>query len=639
MRVLQRFFQKTFAMLLVLLYNKDNLGGFPMQIRKRRGDLVMVIITAVFFVLAAALFYLIPTLDQAVAASPIGIGPYNPVKLFLEGLKAFGTFNFASTKYLVIFLVGVVLLLLMIFWLIAIIAKKAPKKLILWFIALIMIAVSAIMVSGLALANCRADLALQGIAVAGYYNEDGNFVAKAEVLQQDLWSDLMNKYTNYVVDVAKYVKDYKGDEIYGNVVQNLFFLTYIVFIAIAFVGVFGIVTPLVGAIGLLKKQRSVSVEEEDAALAQAESEEEAKRRASRENLVSYVEYEAGKEARDREYEELCRAHGIALEKDKYYSNLTKELSVFSGENDEDLYYKQLAKQLGILNGTSEEDAYYKQVVRELGILNGSLSEDEAYYRALSKELPALQTQDEPVETAQEYRARLLRELPVLKVQKIGEQKESYEHYVARLSKELPILERPVVKEEKKETEEEYIARLSKELPVLAKPEVEKKETEEEYFARVSKELPALKKAVEVPVEKKETEEEYIARLSKELPVLNREAAVAELKEEPKEESEEEYRARLMKELQLFRLIDASREVELSKYYRNVISELDSRSKKDPDFDEAIKALKRRIAEEQDVDAAVENLKRKNREDKAYYERMVKQLGLLNKHSSKDEDDE
>jgi len=638
-----------------------------MQIRKRRGDLAMVIVTAAFFVLAAALFYLIPTLDQAVAASPIGIGPYNPVKLFLEGLKAFGTFNFASTKYLVIFLVGVVVVLLLIFWLIAIIVKKAPKKLILWAITLVMVAVSAIMVSGLALANCRADLALEGLAVIGYYDGDGNFISEKTVITQDLWSDLLNKYTPYVVDVAKYVKGYKGDELYANVVQNVFFLTYVVFAAIAFVGVFGIVTPLVGAIGLFKKPRVVSTEE-DAAVEQAESEEEARRRASRENLVSYVEYEAGKEARDKEYEELCRAHGIALEKDKYYSSLTKELAVFSGEaQDEDLYYKQLAKQLGILNGSSEEDAYYKEVVKELGILNGSLSEDEAYYRALSKELPALQTQDEPVETAQEYRARLLKELPVLKVQKIGEQKESYEHYVARLSKELPILERPVVKEEKKETEEEYIARLSKELPalkkeakvpvekkeseeeyiarlskelpVLAKPEVEKKESDEEYFARVSKELPALKKEVEVPVEKKESEEEYIARLSKELPVLNREAALAEAKEEPKEESEEEYRARLMKELQLFRLIDASREVELSKYYRNVISELDSRSKKDPDFDEAIKALKRRIAEEQDVEEAVENLKRKNKEDKAYYERMVKQLGLLNKHSSEDEDDE
>ena len=636
-----------------------------MQIRKRRGDLVMVIITAVFFVLAAALFYLIPTLDQAVAASPIGIGPYNPVKLFLEGLKAFGTFNFASRKYLIIFLVGVVLVLLLIFWLIAIIVKKAPKKLILWAITLVMVAVSAIMVSGLALANCRADLALEGLAVIGYYDGDGNFIAEKTVITQDLWSDLLNKYTPYVVDVARYVKGYKGDELYANVVQNVFFLTYVVFIAIAFVAVFGVVTPLVGAIGLFKKPRVVSTEE-DAAVEQAESEEEARRRASRENLVSYVEYEAGKEARDKEYEELCRAHGIALEKDNYYSNLTKELAVFSGEvEDEDLYYKQLAKQLGILNGTSEEDAYYKEVVKELGILNGSLSEDEAYYRALSRELPVLQTQDEPVETSAEYRARLTKELPVLKVQKIGEQKESYEHYVARLSKELPILVKPApekketeeeyiarlskelpalkkkveVPVEKKETEEEYIARLSKELPVLTKPEEPKKETDEEYFARVSKELPALKKEVEVPVEKKESEEEYIARLSKELPVLNREAALAEAKEEPKEESEEEYRARLMKELQLFRLIDASREVELSKYYRSVISELDSRSKKDPDFDEAIKALKRRIAEEQDVEEAVENLKRKNKEDKAYYERMVKQLGLLNKHSSKDEDDE
>lgn len=610
-----------------------------MQIRKRRGDLAMVIVTAVFFVLAAALFFLIPTLDQAVAASPIGIGPYNPVKLFLEGLKAFGTFNFASKKYLIIFLVGVVLVLLLIFWLIAIIVKKAPKKLILWAITLVMVAVTAIMVSGLALANCRADLALEGLAVIGYYDGDGNFIAEKTVITQDLWSDLLNKYTPYVVDVAKYVKGYTGDELYANVVQNVFFLTYVVFIAIAFVGVFGIVTPLVGAIGLFKKPRVVSTEE-DAAVEQAESEEEARRRANRENLVSYVEYEAGKEARDKEYEELCRAHGIALEKDKYYSNLTKELAVFSGEaQDEDLYYKQLAKQLGILNGSSEEDAYYKEVVKELGILNGSLSEDDEYYRALSRALPVLQVQDEPVETEEEYRARLTKELPVLKVQKIGEQKESYEHYVARLSKELPILVRPVKKEEKKETEEEYIARLSKELPVLAKPEVEKKESDEEYFARVSKELPALKKEVEVPVEKKESEEEYIARLSKELPVLNREAALAEAKEEPKEESEEEYRARLMKELQLFRLIDASREVELSKYYRSVISELDSRSKKDPDFDEAIKALKRRIAEEQDVEEAVENLKRKNKEDKAYYERMVKQLGLLNKHSSKDEDDE
>ncbi len=550
------FCKIVFVFFFLLLYNKDNLGGFPMQIRKRRGDLAMVIVTAVFFVLAAALFYLIPTLDQAIAASPIGIGPYNPAKLFLEGLKAFGTFEFASKKYLIIFLVGVILVLLLIFWLIAIIVKKAPKKLILWAITLVMVAVSAIMVSGLALANCRADLALEGLAVIGYYDGDGNFIAEKTVITQDLWSDLLNKYTPYVVDVAKYVKGYTGDEIYANVIQNVFFLTYVVFIAIAFVGVFGIVTPLVGAIGLFKKPRVVSIEE-DAVVEQAESEEEARRRANRENLVSYVEYEAGKEARDKEYEELCRANGIALEKDKYYSNLTKELAVFSGEvGDEDLYYKQLAKQLGILNGSSEEDAYYKEVVKELGILNGSLSEDDAYYRALSRALPVLQVQDEPVETEEEYRARLTKELPVLKVQKIGEQKESYEHYVARLSKELP---------------------------VLTKPEVE------------------------VPVEKKE--------------------------------SEEEYRARLMKELQLFRLIDASREVELSKYYRNVISELDSRSKKDPDFDEAIKALKRRIAEEQDVEEAVENLKRKNKEDKAYYERMVKQLGLLNKHSSKDEDDE
>ena len=101
-----------------------------MRKSKKRVELILTIITAVFFIAATVLFFLIPTLDNAFDPHPAGLAPYNPLDLFVAGIMALVSFNFASTKYILIFGVGALIVVLLLVWLIFIIAKKKPVKLV-----------------------------------------------------------------------------------------------------------------------------------------------------------------------------------------------------------------------------------------------------------------------------------------------------------------------------------------------------------------------------------------------------------------------------------------------------------------------------------------------------------------------------
>ena len=125
-----------------------------MRKRSRRAGLVLTIVTAVFFVLAASLFFLLPTIDEMIGRSPVGF-TYNPAKLFVEGAKTLVSFNFASKIYLIIFISGCIVAALLLLWLVAIIVKKKPIKLITWFVFTLMCAACGIMAFGYSLAAAR----------------------------------------------------------------------------------------------------------------------------------------------------------------------------------------------------------------------------------------------------------------------------------------------------------------------------------------------------------------------------------------------------------------------------------------------------------------------------------------------------
>ena len=122
--------------------------------KSKRVDLGLTITTAVFFVIAASLFFLLPTIDNAIAVNPSGIG-YDPINLYINGYYSLLTLNFASRYYMVIFGTGCVIAVALIIWLILIIVKKQPKKLIFFFIIAAMAFASACLVSGYVLTPCR----------------------------------------------------------------------------------------------------------------------------------------------------------------------------------------------------------------------------------------------------------------------------------------------------------------------------------------------------------------------------------------------------------------------------------------------------------------------------------------------------
>ena len=324
--------------------------------KSRKTDLVFTIITGVFFVAMAVLFFMLPTIDNMVLENPLGPA-YAPLDLFVAGAKDLVSFNFASKKYLLVFGVGSVVGLLLIFWLIAIIVKKKPIKLIYWGIFFIMAAATGIIVTAYTISVCRVVTLDSG-----------------RELKQIIVMDLLNQYAD--------LRDTSGN-------APFIFYTFMgQILGIAVLGVagliaiFAVLAPFIVGLQLLIRKPYVAKEKPAAQPVEDDkAEKEALAKAQREaQFIAYVEYKAGKPVREKEYEELCRANGIALP---------------SEEEDDEEYYRYTAAQLGCLHEQPvEEDsdeAYYRDTAAQLGCLHGQpepevVDEDKEYYEQTAKDL-------------------------------------------------------------------------------------------------------------------------------------------------------------------------------------------------------------------------------------------------------------
>ena len=513
-----------------------------MQKIKVHVDIILTIILGFFFVLAYALFFALPFIDAAIVPSPVdGMLPYNPFLQFVAGALALVSFNFASLKYLIIFIVGVVVFIALIVWLVAIIVGKKPRKIWLWGIVAHVAILTAILISAFSLPICR-EVFVEG---------------EAEPLAQYLYLDLFSEYDWYVLDAAHYEAEglwladvaelFANEEgvvavpafVFNVVITRIFAI--VGFVSIGVVGVLAIFLPIFSSVFLFLSKRSAeSLEEtEEERLAREKAEEE--RRIRRERYVSYVEYEAGKSSRDKEYIELCRANGLPIpadlkeaEENAYYAGLSNSLPVFTGEYMEDprdAYYRELKKTLPVFTGEYIEDpneVYYNELKRSLPIFTGEIIEDprEAYYADLSKNLPVLN--GEPIEDPDAiYYESLKKELPALQLDKM----ETKDEYFARISKELPIVKDRQEGIFRGESEEEYIARLSKELPVLQQEQeihIGKGESQREYNSRLEKELALFHKDREAEINEQimnlrrseANKKAYYQKMKESLPCLN-----------------------------------------------------------------------------------------------------------------------
>ena len=381
-----------------------------MRNRKRHADLAWTIVTAVFFVAAGALFFTLPMIDTAIGVGPAG-APYDPIALWVEGWDNLISFNFASRQYLIIFSFGCVIAALLLFWLIAIIVKKRPAKLVLWFILAIMCSGAGFVAMGYTLGVCRTVTLVNGAQ-----------------LKQHVIQDILGIYGVYRLKSAPDAAPY----VFNN------FLTWILAIAevglVALLGLFAFVTGLVAPISLLKKERVRAVKEEPV---EEKVDEEALAKAQRDaELISYVEYKAGIEAREKEYRELCKANGIALPEEeqadadeRYYRETVASLGIFHEQpveepveevpavDPDEEYYDRLSKELMVfkLAKASQDvrlEKYYRDTIAELEMFNPkddaktneavsnlrrSAAQKRAYYQKLIDELPCLQYQKDPVE--------------------------------------------------------------------------------------------------------------------------------------------------------------------------------------------------------------------------------------------------
>ena len=549
-RDLQRFFksknQIVLCILNLLYYNKDNLGGFPMQKIKVHVDIILTIILGFFFVLAAALFFALPFIDAAVVPSAVdGMLPYNPWLQFAAGAVALVSFNFASLKYLIIMISGVVIGIALIVWLVAIIVGKKPRKLFLWGILAHLAILIAILISAYSLPVCR-EVFVEG---------------EAEPLAQYIFLDCFGEYDGYILDAAHYEAEglwvAEFAELFVNedgVVEVPAFLmnggithifSIVGFVSIGVFALLALFIPIFSSVFLFLAKRPAVEETEEERLAREKAEEA--RRLRQERYLTYVEYEAGKSSRDKEYIELCRAHGLPIpadlkeaEENAYYAELSKDLPVLNGEPIEDpdeLYYSELKKSLPVFTGEvieNPDDAYYEDLKRRLPVFTGEVIEDprEAYYAELKRDLPVLN--GEPIEDKDElYYEELKKELVGLHPDKL----ESNADYIERLSKELPLLKNRGESVEKGESKEEYIARLSKELPVLQQEQeihIGKGESQREYNSRLEKELALFHQDREAEIEEQirnlrrseANKKAYYQKMKESLPCLN-ESAKAE----------------------------------------------------------------------------------------------------------------
>ena len=342
-----------------------------------------------------------------IGENPAGLVAYDPIALWVEGWDNLISFNFASKMYMLIFVTGCIVLALLLFWLIAIIVKKKFMRLIMWGLMTCMCAACGFIVMGYTLGVCRTVTLVNG-----------------RQLEQHVILDLLFQYGDLRLksnpDIAPYV--------FYNFLTMI--LGYAVFVLLFFVALFAIITSSIAASKTLRKEKPAKAKKEEPEQVEEveEVDEEAlAREKERQELIAYVEYKAGKESREKEYEELCRANGIALPEDEdeeYYKRLARELPCLNEPyvepqpepNPEDDYYDRLSKELAMfkLAKASQDrkiERYYREVIDDLSMFDGkdaklddaasnlkrSVAAKRAYYEKLANELGCLQYQKPPVE--------------------------------------------------------------------------------------------------------------------------------------------------------------------------------------------------------------------------------------------------
>ena len=361
---------------------------------KRRADLVLVIVTAALFVLAAALFYFLPTIDNAIAANPAGVA-YDPVAVIVEGFNILISFRFASRRYTLVFIVGCCLAAFFLFWLVTLIIKKKPLKLINWFVYLLFTFGCCLITLSMVLSTARTVELVNGVK-----------------LNQNIVDDLLDKYAVYRLksnpDVAPFLLYNFISLIAGWVVVGL----------VGVVTLLIVTAPIVSGIAMYKGDKYVKVEEEEAPEV---SPEELARQKREQELISYVEYKAGIESRNKEYEDICRANGIALPGDEVEE-----------EDDDEAYYRETAKNLPCLHEPFEEPA-------------PEVDEDEEYYKRLSEELMVFKLAKASQDvTLERYYQETIAGLDMFKGDKesanLRRHTEARKEYYEKLAKELPCLQ-------------------------------------------------------------------------------------------------------------------------------------------------------------------------------------------------------
>lgn len=376
-----------------------------MQKKISRLGLTMMIFLGVFVVLGYALLFIIPVADGILGIGEAGPG-YVAIDVIVGGLKAFVSFDFANVWYIVTFVVAIIVVLSIIYWFIVSIVRKARFNWITFALSFVFGIAAVILVAAMTIAPVVRE-AVNEV----YKTGDAPFA-------QYLIRDLFGEYASMPMPGTDPVE---GIFIFYN--QFTFILGFVMF-ALAVAGVTLVLfNSIYVPIYLFLDEEYLAAKREAKLAAQRKREQD---------LITYVDYMSGKEFRDREYEALCAANGIAVkgkkvenEEDAYYRELAKELAVLRDEKnidysaaararDENKYYEETAKKLAILHRVEQpkEEVDYKALAKELGILEKPAKNEEqryeeikallevddgSYYEDLSKELSCLQYQKPPVE--------------------------------------------------------------------------------------------------------------------------------------------------------------------------------------------------------------------------------------------------
>ena len=247
-----------------------------MQKRFSRSTLGFAIVTSILSVIAVVLLFLIPAIDNNLFESQ----GYDFFEVLLGGLTGLFSFSFSDIFEVLYFVVAfaafVIFVTSIIFWLIALLCKvkTSAREFVSFSFAFVFGSVGILMLACLLVSPAS-------VVVSG-----------GEEFRIHIIDDVLG-FSVGVITLGGFT--------------HILGIVFTVVTLLCFTGIF--ITPILGVKAVFYDRRVF----EDAHA--RKQEKLAKVRQEREEkLISYVEYEAGKEDREKEYEAICAANGLAVEK-------------------------------------------------------------------------------------------------------------------------------------------------------------------------------------------------------------------------------------------------------------------------------------------------------------------------------------